>query len=1350
MVAMSALTQRVLGFVVGSMLALNALPAAAEQTSAAASTTASVAADPPVVHPVAEHDRVVSDVPAAWTPQLLDGRTTSVAQTGSWVVVGGTFSRIAPSSGSPQLDRSGVAAFDATTGAINTSFAPSVSNGQVRAVEPGPTPGTVYIAGAFQGINGVNDKVILMDVATGNIVSSFNAPPMNGAVNDMTRVGDRLYVGGAFSVVGGASHKGLVSLDANSGARQDFLSVQLTENHNYTGQPGQARAAVQAKAIAATPQGDQLAVIGNFRKADGLERRQMVLIDLTGSAAAVRDDWRTDRYAPACFNWAFDTYVRDVTSSPDGSHFLVASTGGPNPGTLCDTLSRWDTDATGQDVQPAWVDDTGGDTLLSVASSGAAAYTGGHQRWQNNHGGRDFPAAGAVPRPGLAGIDVDTGLPLAWNPGRSPRGVGAEAAYVTEAGLWIGSDTEQIGHHRYRRPRIAFFPVDGGTVLGDGATGSLASNVYVGPTTPGAASGTSGEALYRINAGGPGLDALDGGPAWMGDDGTSSPYRNSGSNSSPWPANAATIDGTVPASTPAAVFDSERWDPGARDDSGEMTWALPVPDGTQVDVRLYLANRCDCTSAAGQRVFDVMLEGNPVLTSHDMVADVGDQVATMKSFTVTSDGTIDLQWLHRIENPVVNGIEIIEHLPGEQTPETRGFSRVWYEGGPVVETPESAPAGDMDWSKVHGAVVIDGELFYGTSDNQFLRRDFDGTSYGPATAIDPYNDSYWSDINTGSGQTFRGVQPSFYSQISSLTGMAYDEGRLYYTRAGRNSIFSRVFSPDSGVMSQEVREIPDFAPANLGGIFLDEGGKFLYYSNSVTGTLTRVGWTSNGTAGESVVVSGPTIDGMDWRSRAMFLAGGPTPAANEPPKAVMDISCERLECSFDATGSSDDSSVASYRWDFGDGQVSSDAVTNHTYAEGTHTVTLTVTDGRGAIGTASTELEVVKNAEPVAQIAEPTCDGLECSFDGSTSSDADDSIVSYEWDFGDGSAPMTEAAPTHTFTGPGTYTVSLTVTDEFDAQGTATVQLKVLANQPPVAVVGEPVCDVLKCAFDGSGSSDPDSGDSVAGYSWDFGDGSPKVEGVDPSHSYDAAGTYTVTLTVVDEQGASASVTYDVTVSDAAEPGIQAPQLVGQAAQMSQQTTTSRVSVPEEVQAGDLLVLFVSTNSAGEGSGPTGVGDWQEHERVLSGPLAASVFTRVADGSEADSEVTMQWPGPYRTDMSVVVYRGVSTDGAEALETAVDRNTDTHTTPTVTAQGEARVALSFWADRSSSTTAWTPPDDVDVVSTSIGTGGGRVTTMLAAQSVSAGPYGGLVATTDAPASRAVTITLLLPPVQDTP
>lgn len=1320
---------------------LAALPATA-LTHGVSPAVALPAADPPTFIPNATHDRPVSAVPVPWTPQVLNGEVVDQTQVGNQMVVGGSFSTVAPSSGSPQLARSNLFAFNAINGAINTSFAPSVSGGPVYAVEPGPNAGTVFVAGAFQGINGVNDKVVLLNVSNGQVVSSFDAPAMNGRVNDITLIGNRLYVAGVFTTVGGQPHGGLVSLNATTGARENFLSVDLTENHNYTGQPGQARAPVGAWSIAVTPQGDQVAVIGNFRKADGLERRQMALIDLTGPTAVVREDWRTNRYAHSCFSNAFDTYLRDADVAPDGSYFVVATTGGPNPGSLCDTVTRWDVSDSGQDVQPTWIDDTGGDTLHSATSSGAAVYTGGHQRWHNNHGGRDRPAPGAVPRPGLAGVDVDTGMPLAWNPGRSPRGVGAKSVYVTPAGLWVGSDTEQIGHHTYRRPRLAFFPVAGGTPLGEGDTGSLPSNVYMTGNQP---VGTIDDVLYRVNAGGPALPALDGGPEWIADNGTTNPYRNSGSNASPWSPGAA-IDGTVPSSTPPALYDSERWDPG---DNPEMAWAFPVPVGEEVVVRLYLANRCTCTSQPGQRAFDIALEGAPVLQNYDMVTDVGDQVGTMKSFTVTSDGTINLEWLHRVENPLVNGIEILEHVPGDPGPEPTGLSRVWYEGAQVVEPVQAASAGDIDWTQVRGAVVIDGNLYYGTTSSDLVKRSFNGTSYGPATLVDPYDDPYWSNINTGSGQTYRGVKPSFYNEIPTLMGMAYDDGRLYYTRAGSNRLYSRGFLPDSGVMTQAVREVPGFAPANLGGIFLDEGAENLYYANTATGALSRIGWDDGLTVGASTVVSGPSIDGVDWRGRALFLADGPGPAPNEPPSAVLGADCERLACAFDASGSADaDGSILSYLWDLGDGTTSTEEAFEHVYTEGEYTVMLTVTDDRGATGTATTQLVVEANQAPTAVILDPVCDRLECAFDGSASSDPDDSIVSYVWDFGDGGPPAEDATVTRTFPGEGSYEVTLTVTDEWEATSTTTVALDVLANQVPVAVIGEPVCELLECVFDGSDSFDPDSGDSVVGYAWDFGDGSAGDSGESVSHVFAEAGVYTVTLTVTDAEGGTGSVEYEQTVLDGSEPEVTAPVLVGQNAAMVQQSAKPVLELPEEIQAGDLLVLFVTSNhdDGGAGVGPSGAGDWDQESRAVSGPLVTSVHTKVADGTEAGAQVSMTWPSnTYRTDLTVVAYRGVGADGVEVLESAVGSNTATHTTPTVSVAGDERLALSFWSDRSSSTTGWTAPAGVDVVSTLVGSGGGRVSSLLVQDTVGSGSYGGLVATTNTASARSIALTLVLAP-----
>src|SRR5699024_5753048 len=261
--------------------------------------------------------------------------------------------------------------------------------------------GTVYVGGTFPGINGQSGRVFLLDAATGDLVESFTPPTMNGQVRDLVLSGGRLYVSGLFTRVGGSEHRGLVALDADSGATSDFLQVQLTENHNWRQGSNGARAGVGSSKVAIDPAGTTLAVIGNFRKADGLERDQMALIDLTGPQAEVRPDWRTRRYEPACYSWAFDTYMRDLAASPDGDYFVVSTTGGGNRGTLCDAAARWDIDASGDDVQPAWVDESGGDSLLGVTTSGTAVYAGGHQRWANNLNGRDFANPGSVPRPGL-------------------------------------------------------------------------------------------------------------------------------------------------------------------------------------------------------------------------------------------------------------------------------------------------------------------------------------------------------------------------------------------------------------------------------------------------------------------------------------------------------------------------------------------------------------------------------------------------------------------------------------------------------------------------------------------------------------------------------------------------------------------------------------------------------------------------------------------------------------------------------------------------------------------------------------------------------------------------------------
>ena len=167
------------------------------------------------------------------------------------------------------------------------------------------------------------------------------------------------------------------------------------------------------------------------------------------------------------------------------------------------------------------------------------------------------------------------------------------------------------------------------------------------------------------------------------------------------------------------------------------------------------------------------------------------------------------------------------------------------------------------------------------------------------------------------------------------------------------------------------------------------------------------------------------------------------------------------------------------------------------------------------------------NKAPVAAFT-PTCTNVACSFNGSASADADGSIASYAWDFGDGSTG-TVAATSHTYTAAGTFTVTLTVTDDVGATATAshTVTVAPAPNLSPIAAFTSSP-SYLKATFNANGSSDPDG--SIASYAWDFGD-STTGTGVTPSHTYAAGGTYQVNLTVTDDRSGTNSVTRALTAT---------------------------------------------------------------------------------------------------------------------------------------------------------------------------------------------------------------------------
>lgn len=808
------------------------------------------------------HDKVVHTVPSTASPDVQDGSVDAIHDAGTKIIAGGSFTRVQNRNSDVDIPRNYLLAFDKATGAVDTAFAPTLDN-EVTAVTGGPTANTVFVAGKFNTVNGVTRrKVALLDVNTGAVVTSFAPPAFNGLIKDIALVGNRLLVGGIFTTAGNPNPRGgLASLNATTGAVDTYLTTTLTENHNWDGVSG-AKAGVGAEKLAVSPDGTQLVVIGNFKKADGVLHDQIVKIDLGATAATVAD-WNTARYTPRCKWQSFDSYVRDVAFSPDNSYFVVVTTGAPYSGTLCDTAARWEAGATGANLQPTWVDYSGGDTFLSVGISEEAVYVGGHLRWLNNTTGTDNARAGAVGRASIAALDPANGLPLSWNPGRHPRGIGASEMLVTPTGLWIGGDTLWIGNFQYRRERIAFFPLAGGKAVHPTTTAALPGNIYqAGLPQP-------TNVLYRVNAGGSSVASTDGGPDWAADSNSSpSPYRNTGSSVSSY-TTAASLDSTVPVGTPVQLYNDERYDPSG---GAEMTWQFPVPNGTEVHVRLYMANRYAGTANAGTRIFDVALEGAVVLDDLDLSAAAGHNVGTMREFTVVSDGSIDLEFRHVRENPLVNAVEIVKTGP-PPAPASSPVQVRSYDGQNAVGAPDPVadPNGTV-WTGARNAFWVGGTVFYG-ADGALWRRTFNGTTFGAPELVDPYHDPYWDNVITNSGpagQTYVGATTGFYAEIPNVTGMFFSGGRLYYTLNGQNGLFWRWFTPDSGVVGADrftVSGASGFADA--GAVFVS--GSTLYKVNRNTGDLAATDWVNGVPAATFTVRSGPAVDGVDWRAKAVFV-----------------------------------------------------------------------------------------------------------------------------------------------------------------------------------------------------------------------------------------------------------------------------------------------------------------------------------------------------------------------------------------------------------------------------------------------------------------------------------------------
>ncbi len=461
-------------------------------------TLLGLAGSPSALAVNAAQSSIVSANPANFTPHVRDGHVNAIVQVGGTIVAGGLFTQV-KTPGGPWLSRTNLFAFDAATGQI-TSFAPTV-NGEVLTLAREGT--RVFAGGAFSVVNGVRKRRVVKLNLLGRNVVAFDPQITSGtAVYDMAVSGGRLWLGGAFSKIGTATRQRFAAVNPQTGALDPDVRVTFAGKHN--------RGTVRVHKLDVTPDGSRMIVLGNFLTADGLDRNQAAILDLTTTPVSVTS-WSTQRFVPQCTS-RFDTYMRDVDVDPTGQYFVIGTTGafmgGPGAGVMCDSVSRWPLGTTGPNQQPTWVDYTGGDTTFSVAVTGTAVYAGGHQRWWNNPFAGDRPGPGASARTGIAALDPANGLPFSWNPTRMPRGRGVFALVGTSAGLWVGSDTNRIGGEIHEK--IAFMPLAGGTTVPVHQAATLPGTLWTLPTAVGGSltrrsfNGTTPGATSTIST--PGVD----------------------------------------------------------------------------------------------------------------------------------------------------------------------------------------------------------------------------------------------------------------------------------------------------------------------------------------------------------------------------------------------------------------------------------------------------------------------------------------------------------------------------------------------------------------------------------------------------------------------------------------------------------------------------------------------------------------------------------------------------------------------------------------------------------------------------------------------------------------------------
>ena len=335
----------------------------------------------------------------------------AIAVHGDRVYIGGRFTGVKNVTTGQFVARTRLAAFDAATGALITSFNPNIGGDEIRSIEVSADGSTVYVGGQFTTVNGAARSNVAAIDAGGGLLTGWNVAA-NSRVKDLVRVGSDLYLAGTFGAVNGANRPGLAKVSAATG--------QLDTGWQVPASGGKPRS------IFPSPNGTDLIVAGSFTSLEGQSRLFL------GSATLASGD---------VTQW--------------------------NPGAACDTCDLFDVVAEGDAVFGAVGGAGGGRAVKWSATSGALVWS---VRGDGNMqavavtdgtlyvGGHFGPVFDGQQRGQLAAVDAGSGQLLPWAPDLGP-------SYFP--GVWVisaGPDFLRVGGgfrsvNGVAQARYAEFPI---------------------------------------------------------------------------------------------------------------------------------------------------------------------------------------------------------------------------------------------------------------------------------------------------------------------------------------------------------------------------------------------------------------------------------------------------------------------------------------------------------------------------------------------------------------------------------------------------------------------------------------------------------------------------------------------------------------------------------------------------------------------------------------------------------------------------------------------------------------------------------------------------------------------------